>query len=75
MRDILEALRGYNAEQYAEALYNTLINYLIAKNIIDFNDYSKFAQEHTDKILKMIIDRDKEENKNKNSGGEKSNER
>ena len=58
-----EILRGYTSEQFAEALYNTLVNYLVFKNIIDMNDYIKFSEENANKILKLIIARDKEEDK------------
>ena len=56
-----EILRGYTSEQYAETLYNTLINYLVFENIIDIKDYIKFSEEHINEILGKIIARDKEE--------------
>ena len=61
--DFEELLRGYTSDQFAEALYNTLVNYLVFKNIIDINDYIKFSEEHANEVLKLIIDRDKEEDK------------
>lgn len=34
--------RGYTHEQYAEALYKTLLVYLVKNNIIDLEDYEDY---------------------------------
>ena len=56
--------RGYTHEQYAEALYTTLLNYLIENNIINKKDYEDYEWKNFEKILKSIIERDKEEREN-----------
>ena len=56
--------RGYSHEQYAEALYETLLNYLIKNNIINKEDYEEYEWKNFEKILKSIVVRDKEEKEN-----------
>ena len=53
--------RGYTHEQYAEALYETLLNYLVKNNIINREDYRDYEWKNFEKILKAIVERDKEE--------------
>ena len=56
--------RGYTHEQYAEALYKTLLNYLIKNNIINKEDYEEYEWKNFEKTLKEIVARDKEEKEN-----------
>ena len=56
--------RGYTYEQYAEALYETLLNYLVKNDIIKLEDYKDYEWHNFEKILKKIIERDKEEKEN-----------
>lgn len=57
--DINSILRGYSAEQFCETLYQTIVNYLCIKGIIDIDDFAKFQEEKFSKILQKIIDRDR----------------
>jgi hypothetical protein len=58
---INDSLKGYSHEQYSEALYQLLINYLNIKGIIDIKDMIEFQKENFPIILKGIVDRDKKE--------------
>ena len=53
--------RGYTHEQYARALYETLLNYLINNDIIDKEDYRKFEKENFYEILELVKEKDKKE--------------
>lgn len=69
--DFMEILRGYTSEQFSEALFHLLVNFLISKGIIDSNELQEFSDENFTKILKSVIEADKEKalmsiNKNKN---------
>lgn len=52
-------LKGYTDEQYSEALYQTLANYLYFKGLIDLEDFAKFQEENFPKLLEKIKDRDR----------------
>ena len=52
--------RGYTHEQFAEALYETLLQYLVAFNKVNIDTYREYEKLYFEKILKKIIDRDKE---------------
>ena len=56
--------RGYTHEQYARALYETLVNYLAASAIIDIDEYRKYEEEYFETILKEIVKKDKEAKEN-----------
>ena len=43
--------RGYTHEQYAEALYETLLNYLIKNGIINPKEYRDYEKEFFEKYL------------------------
>ena len=60
-----DILRGYSQEQYSEALYHTLANYLAYKGIIDIKELGEFQQDNFSKVLEKIIERDREESKKK----------
>lgn len=61
MFDFDEILRGYTDRQYAEALVDTLITFLVDKNIISAGEYVSYRKEHFNDILEKIIKRDREE--------------
>lgn len=63
MFDFGEICKGYRDEQYAEALYQTLTNYLYFKGIIDIEELVKFQNENFPKLLEKIVERDKAEAK------------
>ena len=56
--------RGYTHEQYAEALYETLLNYLIKNDIINKEKYEEYEWKNFEKTLKEIVVRDKEMKEN-----------
>ena len=66
MDDIIDSwLRGYSHEQYAEALYQTLLNYLQSKGVMDMKEYEDYAFRNFETILKKIVERDRKEVKEK----------
>ena len=50
---------GYTKEQFSEALYETLVNYLIKNGIINPADFREYEKEYFGKYLQAIIDRDR----------------
>lgn len=60
---MLDIMRGYSDQQWNEAGLFTLVNYLKEKDIIDFDDFSKFYEEHFNNILKLVVERDKNNEK------------
>ena len=50
---------GYTKEQFSEALYETLVNYLIKNGIINPVDFREYEKEYFGKYLQVIIDRDR----------------
>lgn len=70
--DFFEILRGYSTGQYAETLFQVMVNFLINKGIIEQDEFQKFVDENYNDIMKKIIDRDREKhlmsiNKDKNN--------
>ncbi len=51
--------RGYTHEQFSEALYETLLNYLIKNDIINSTDFRKYEKEYFGKYLQAIVERDR----------------
>lgn len=69
--DWMEILRGYTSEQFSEALFHLLVNFLISKEIIDKDEFQQFSDENFQKILENIVKTDREKaltsiNMNKN---------
>lgn len=69
--DFFSVLRGYTVEQYSEALFQTIINFLLSKDIIQRDEFQQFVDANFNDILQKIIDRDREKrltsvNKDKN---------
>lgn len=67
----MEILRGYTSEQFSEALFHLLVNFLISKEIIDKDEFQQFSDENFQKILENIVKTDREKaltsiNMNKN---------
>ena len=60
-----EYLRGFTSEQYSLALFNTLLNYLQMKELIDIDEYKEFQSQHFELVLKSIIEYDEQEKKKK----------
>lgn len=60
MMDFFEILRGYTTEQYAETLFQVMVNFLLSKGIIQQDEFQKFVDENFNDILQKVIDRDRE---------------
>ena len=56
--DIDSIVRGYSSEQYTRALFQTFINYLASRGMIDTLDLSGFMEEHFSKQLEKIKEED-----------------
>lgn len=67
-----EYFRGFTSEQYSLALFNTLLNYLQMKELIDIDEYKEFQSQHFELVLKSIIEYDEQEKKKKVEEIEKS---
>lgn len=61
MFDFTEILRGFTDEQYTRACCDTILNYLVQKNIIDSEDVEKYFEENFKKHLEKIVEEDKKE--------------
>lgn len=61
--DFEEIARGYSSEQYSEALFHLIINFLADVELIDKDRFQRFVDDNFNDILNNVIKRDKEASK------------
>jgi len=61
MFDFNNIFRGYSSEQYSEAIVETLIQFLINKDLITSDEVKEYYSSNCSEILQSIVKRDDEE--------------